>query len=236
MNYFNYFSEIEETFIRRRGRNLLLSPLDWALIESWQEREVPLRVILNAINSVFDAADKNPQTRRPIKSLLYCKDEIETQFAAWSAMQTGKNSIASKQKSAATESVTVSENTMFPPENVNAHLQTVIAALLEAADKNSALRQLLTETAARLKELRNAAVAVEELETELERADRLIDENLRRAADQKELKRIAADVEKKLADHRATMEDTVYQRTADLMLLKHLREAAKIPRLSLFYL
>ncbi len=52
MNYFNYFSEIEETFIRRRGRNLLLSPLDWALIETWQERGVPLPVILRGISKV----------------------------------------------------------------------------------------------------------------------------------------------------------------------------------------
>ena len=197
---------------------------------------MPLRVILNAINSVFDSAEKNTAVRRPIKSLLYCKDEIETQFAAWSAMQTGKNSIASKQNAAAAQSVPVSENEMFPPETVAAHLQTVIAALGQAANENFALRQLLTETAARLKELKNTPATVEELETELERADRLIDENLRRAADPKELKLTAAAFEKKLAVHRATMEDAVYQRTADLMLLKHLREEAKIPRLSLFYL
>ncbi len=36
-NYFNYFTEIEEHFQRARGTGLfLLSPLDWALIESWK--------------------------------------------------------------------------------------------------------------------------------------------------------------------------------------------------------
>ena len=91
MNYFNYFSEIEETFIRRRGRNLLLSPLDWALIETWQERGIPLHIILRGIENVFDAHDKNPNKRRTIKSLSYCKEEIEAQYAEWLEMQVGKN-------------------------------------------------------------------------------------------------------------------------------------------------
>ena len=44
MNYFNYFTEIEDAFVRRRGKHLLLSPMDWALIESWKELKVPLHV------------------------------------------------------------------------------------------------------------------------------------------------------------------------------------------------
>ena len=91
MNYYNYFTEIEETFIRRRGRNLLLSPLDWALIENWQEREVPLHIILRGIETVFDGIDKQPARRRSVKSLFYCKEEIEAQYAEWLEMQTGKN-------------------------------------------------------------------------------------------------------------------------------------------------
>ncbi|MEK7723812.1 MAG: hypothetical protein AAB336_05655, partial [Acidobacteriota bacterium] len=63
MNYFNYFSEIEETFIRRRGKNLFLSPLDWALMETWQEREVPIHIVLRAIEKVFDNYEKSSKKR-----------------------------------------------------------------------------------------------------------------------------------------------------------------------------
>ncbi len=69
LNYYNYFTEIEETFIRRRGKNLLLSPLDWALIEAWQEREVPLHIVLRGIEKVFDLIDKQPHRKRTVKSL-----------------------------------------------------------------------------------------------------------------------------------------------------------------------
>jgi hypothetical protein len=53
MNYYNYFTEIEDTFVRRRGKHLLLSPIDWAMIEGWQERGVPLHIVLRGIESVF---------------------------------------------------------------------------------------------------------------------------------------------------------------------------------------
>ena len=54
LNYFSYFSEIEDTFIRRRGKHLMLSPMDWALIEGWKERGVPLHVVVRAIEHAFD--------------------------------------------------------------------------------------------------------------------------------------------------------------------------------------
>ena len=70
MNYYNYYTEIEDTFVRRRAKHLLLSPLDWALMEVWQERGIPLHVALRAIESVFDAFDKKPTTRT-IKGLMF---------------------------------------------------------------------------------------------------------------------------------------------------------------------
>ena len=45
LNYFNYFTEIEEEFVRRRGKPLLISPMDWALVESWKTVGRPWRVL-----------------------------------------------------------------------------------------------------------------------------------------------------------------------------------------------
>ena len=88
MNYFNYFSEIEELFIRRRGRNLLLSPLDWALIESWQEREVPLQAFPDGPVGVENVGGRDAgtawvwsfallpgQEHATIEALLGCMEE-----------------------------------------------------------------------------------------------------------------------------------------------------------------
>src|SRR5256885_3943463 len=94
LNYFNYYTEIEETFVRRRGKNLFLSPLDWALIETWQERGIPLHIVIRSIESVFDVFDKQPAGTRTIKSLFYCREEIEAQYLEWTQSQIGKGTPA----------------------------------------------------------------------------------------------------------------------------------------------
>ncbi len=242
MNYYNYFSEIEQLFIRRRGRNLLLSPLDWALIESWQEREVPMHIILRGIEKVFDAADKQPNKKRTIKSLLYCKEEIEAQFAEWLESQVGRgqsrqSAVGSQQSKTdvrAVEKINVSQSDLFPDEAIAAHLERVSGELNNAIDKTEGDWRTGLETVSnRLNALRQKPETAEKLEESLEELDALIDENLLRNF---EIETLKPEIEKQIASYKIKMERDVYQRTFELMLLKRLREQAEIPRLSLFYL
>ena len=64
MNYYNYFTEIEDAFVSRRGSHIHISPLDWSLIESWRERGVPLDVVLRGIHTAFDGYDRLPRRSR----------------------------------------------------------------------------------------------------------------------------------------------------------------------------
>src|SRR2546423_795846 len=88
LNYFNYYSEVEDTFIRRRGKHLLISPLDWALIESWKQMGIPLHVVLRGIEKAFDSYEARPRNRS-VKTLFYCQEEVEAQFAEWLESQRG---------------------------------------------------------------------------------------------------------------------------------------------------
>ena len=88
LNYFNYFTEIEDAFVRRRGKHLLVSPMDWALIESWKEMNVPLHVALRGIEKAFDSWESKPR-KRSIKTLLYCQEEVETQYTEWRESRVG---------------------------------------------------------------------------------------------------------------------------------------------------
>ena len=74
-NYFNYFTEIEEHFQRRRGGILLLSTLDWALIETWKDAGIPLEAVLRGIDAAFERYEKRP-TPRKVNSLAYCAQEV----------------------------------------------------------------------------------------------------------------------------------------------------------------
>ena len=238
MNYYNYFTEIEETFIRRRGKNLLLSPLDWALIESWQEREVPLHIVLRGIERVFDTIDKQPNRKRSVKSLLYCKEEIEAQFAEWLESQVGAGSgvqSALSGEPSANGGAASTKSELFSREAVEAHLENVSADLSETMPgiTNGDLRETLERVLNRLAEVGGNYETAEKLEETLEKLDALIDESLLKTSDTAHLK---AETEKNLASYRGKMDAEVFQRTYDLMILKKLREHAKIPRLSLFYL
>ena len=77
-NYFNYFTEIEEHYQRRRGTVLLLSTLDWALIETWKDAGIPLEAVLRGIDAAFDSYNRKPARAktRKVNSLAYCAQEV----------------------------------------------------------------------------------------------------------------------------------------------------------------
>src|SRR5579883_1472773 len=76
-NYFNYFTEIEEHFQRARGTSLfLLSPLDWALIESWKNSGVPLQAVLRGIDVAFQKWHARKKKFQSVNSLAYCTQAV----------------------------------------------------------------------------------------------------------------------------------------------------------------
>jgi len=223
LNYYNYFTEIEETFVRRRGKHLLLSPIDWAMIEGWQERGIPLHIVIRAIENVFDGYDKNPGPRS-IKGLLYCREEVEAQFLEWTAMQAGKTKAGSNDGSVE-----------FSPERIVEHIDSVIEQL--GRSQNPDLSEDIERSIARLKQL-----AID-YSNDLETADRSLSdvENLLETAlltkiDSARLKAVEKDVTLQLKPYKSQMDAEAYKQTSRVMMLKRLRDEEGIPRLSLFYL
>ena len=224
MNYYNYYTEIEETFVRRRGKNLFLSPLDWAMIESWQERGIPLHVVIRSIESVFDVFDKQPPGTRSIKSLLYCREEIEVQYKEWSTSQTGGS----------TES-NGSDDAQFSIESVREHINNTITAL--RSNSKAELREDLDRAIVRLEEL--AADLTQDFETvdkTLGDIEKLIDRAVLTHWEPAHFKILQKEVSGHLRGYKSEMDADSYKSTYELMLLKRLREEAGIPRLGLFYL
>ncbi len=79
LNYFNYFTEIEEYFWQKRGAHLLVSPLDWAIVETWQKAGIPLSAVLKGIDRAFEsyARSRRAAGGRQLKSLSYCVDAVQ---------------------------------------------------------------------------------------------------------------------------------------------------------------
>ncbi len=225
MNYYNYYTEIEETFVRRRGKNLFLSPIDWALIEVWQERGIPLYIVIRSIESVFDVFDKQPPGTRTIKSLFYCREEIEVQYNEWLKAQTGKSGEAEDETA----------GSAYSPESVAAHIARSIDTL--RGHPAESLREDLDRAADRLAELAsNISEDYETVDKTLADIEKLLDRAMLTNWDKQHLKVLEKEVSALLRAHKADMDADSYKKTHELMLLKRLREEVGIPRLGLFYL
>ena len=70
----DYFTEIEAHFARRRGTPFIVNAKDWALMKKWAEEGVPLPVVIEALDSVFD---KQEAKGRKVNSLSFCKHAVK---------------------------------------------------------------------------------------------------------------------------------------------------------------
>lgn len=223
LNYYNYFTEIEETFVRRRGKNLFLSPLDWALIESWQDRGIPLHIVIRSIESVFDVFDQQPAGTRTIKSLLYCKEEIEAQYNEWLSAKVGQSE---------TEERSGSE---YTPATIREHIAVAIEKLENIAIAD--LEEDVSRAVSRLRELDTAITGdLETIDGTLGDIEKVLERGMLSNWDRKHLKSLEKEVAGQLKAYKQDMDPESYKNTFDLMLLKRLREEAGVPRLGLYYL
>ncbi|HYM10118.1 MAG TPA: hypothetical protein VEU62_05285 [Bryobacterales bacterium] len=222
MNYFNYFTEIEEHFQKARGAALfLLSPLDWALIEAWKESGVPLEAALKGIDRTFEKWHARKHKIKQVNSLAYCAQEVLT---------------AARESEGGAEARSAAP--AFAPAELADYLRRNAAQLRQAAraaPPESA--RVCEETAQTLEQL--AAQDHPDLEA-LEQRLTVLEERLRAAATQ-------ARSEEELLQHRREMDRQLapYRRkmTADQLVMlekqyldRRLLEAAGLPRLSLFFL
>jgi hypothetical protein len=235
VNYFNYFTEIEDAFVRRRGKHLFLSPMDWALMESWKQQEIPLHLVLRAIERAFDSFEARPR-KRSVKSLLYCQEEVEAQFAEWLESRVGAN------ESSTAEGQVDDAAKHFSTPAIETHLREkkkILQNRLNSAT-NVELAETVGRAVARLSELEaevngTSAVDARRLEDSLTGVDRMLSDALL-LTQHEQVKALTEEIKAQLKPYRSQMEKAAYEQTFNNLLLKRLRETFGIPRLSLFYL
>ena len=249
MNYFNYFTEIEDTFVRRRAKHLLLSSIDWALIESWKEMGIPLHVVLRGIEKAFDSWEAKPR-KRSVKTLLYCQEEVEAQYAEWleSRVGAGSNTKIGADVGAGAAELSVStrptENLPFPRADILNHLSSArekIIATMQGRTGEDDISETLARAVALLDDLekefaQTAHPDAQKLEVSLTGIERMLSDTLRASAPADQFEALSNEIKKQLRPYRSHMETAVYEQTFDNLLLKRLREQFGVPRLSLFYL
>jgi len=237
-NYFNYFTEIEEYFWRKRGAHLLVSPLDWAIVETWQKAGVPLEAVLKGIDRAFESWGRSRRAAggRQLKSLAYCVDAVldAAAEAAETAAGTGPEV---KRTRPATEP--------FSREELRTYLERNAARLRAAAEKQrgtrAALASRLEESAQRLEEAQPllevpGALDLEDFERRLTVLEEKLAAALAADANEEAMLSIRREMDRSMAPYRRKMSAEQLAQLERQYIQKRLFEHFEVPRLSLFYL
>jgi hypothetical protein len=238
-NYFTYFSEIEEHYLRRRGGGLLLSTLDWTLIETWKEAGLPLEAVLRGIDSAFDKYEQRPSRTQRVNSLAYCAQAVLT------AAEDMKEAAVGAVVAAATEPETARSRQGFEPSVVADFLRHN-ADLLDQADLPQAQGispiRIAKETSAALRKLAediDRAKALPRLE-DLERHLTVLEEKLLAAllaaTPDDQILAVRTEADRDLAPFRRKMPSAQIDQLHKQYVHKRLLEKYGLPRLSLFYM
>ena len=227
-NYFNYFTEIEEHFQRRRGTALLLSTLDWALIETWKDAGIPLAAVLRGIDAAFERRAKRPSPRK-VNSLAYCAQAVMAEAEEMKEAAVGV-APAGPAKESGPE-----------PAEIAAYLERN-AAQLEQAKLPQAAQSIGREAAKTLRDLASALKEsadrppLEDLERRLTAMEEKLLASLVAASPDEELVRVRAEADHDIAPYRRKLSAAHIGQLHRQYVHKRLLEQHGLPRLSLFYM
>ena len=238
-NYFNYFTEIEEHFLRRRGGGLLLSTLDWALIETWKDAGIPLQAALRGIDAAFDRYDQRPSKSKKVNSLAYCSQ------AVLSAAEDMKEATVGVESAPEEALAKPRAGQGFEPDAIVAFMRRN-ADLLAAAKLPSrggvSMHTAATEAANTLRKLaddaesKNAAFRLEDLERRLTVLEEKLFAALLAATPDEEVVNVRTEADRDLAPYRRKMPSAQIEQLHKQYVHKRLLEKYALPRLSLFYM
>ena len=236
LNYFNYFTEIEEYFWRKRGAHLLVSPLDWAIVETWQKAGVPLEAVLRGIDSAFESYQRSRRAGRPLKSLAYCVDAVLDAAAQQAEATAGTGPAAAR---------SAGDKDPFSREELRAFLARNAEQLERAAPQAGVAAapwaRHAEQACASLTDLYSlldspAALDLEDLERRLTVIEERLTAALTSHADDETLLAIRRELDRQLSPYRRRMTAAQLSQLERQYIQKRLFEQFDLPRLSLFYL
>jgi hypothetical protein len=221
-NYFNYFTEIEEHFQKRRGSALLLSTLDWALIETWKDAGIPLEAALRGIDETFDKYDRRPSKSKKVNSLAYCSQGVLSAAEDMKEAAIG----AAPTKPADSGSLRIEDVRSFLQKNAVAIAKLSIPGAKSAAENLNAAASELAEPSPNMEDLERKLTVMEEK----------LFAALFAATSDEELVQVRREADAAMAPYRSKMPSSQIEQLQKQFVHKRLLEKHGVPRLSLFYM
>jgi hypothetical protein len=230
-NYFNYFTEIEEHYLQRRGTHLLLSTLDWALIETWKSAGVPLEAVLRGIDEAFDKYDQRPTKSRKVNSLAYCSQAVLAAAEEMSAEGALEGNASREPGFESAQIVSFLHQNAEKLEQSRLPEQPGFATRALAQEAASSLRGMADSIAGSGKLPR-----LEDLERRLTVLEEKLFAVLMAVAADEDLVNVRAEADRDIAPYRRNMTASQIEQLYNQYVHKRLLERCGVPRLSLFYM
>jgi len=231
-NYFNYFTEIEEHFQRGRGTILMLSTLDWALIETWKDAGIPLEAVLRGIDATFEKHKARPSRSRKVNGLAYCSQEVlaAAEDMKEAALGTSKETKAERGFDSAEIAEFLGRNAA-KLESAKLPSRPGISPEAMAREISVALREMAAET-----ETKSPRSRLEDVERKLTVLEEKLFAVLLAAVPDDEVVAVRAQADRDLGPYRSKMPAAQIEQLQKQYAHKKLLEKYGIPRLSLFYM
>jgi hypothetical protein len=237
-NYFNYYTEIEEYFWRKRGSHVLVSPLDWAIVETWQKAGIPVEVVLKGIDRAFESyrRSRRAQAGRPLKTLIYCVDAVLD--AAAEAREAAAGGGRESRSSPASNPFSASELGAYFDRNADRFRSAAERERPSRADLAARFEEIARKLAERRSELDagGSQVDLEDLERALTVLEEKLTAALTAAAPDEVMMEIRRELDRSLARYRRKMTAEQIALLERQYIQKRLFETFGLPRLSLFYM
>ncbi len=145
-----YYQAIARGFLERRGGALVLSPKDQSAIAAWEEKRVPLSVVLEGIGRTFEGLKARGRATRQV-SLAFCDREVEAAFAQHRDRAAGRRKAAEaaprpdKRDKARRELSTAVEALAAADPEMASQLRSALEALSAARPDAAALERIEAE-------------------------------------------------------------------------------------------
>ena len=231
-NYFNYFTEIEEHFQRGRGTILMLSTLDWALIETWKDAGIPLEAVLRGIDATFEKYNARPSKSRRVNGLAYCSQEV---LAAAEDMKEAAVGASKETKTdKGFDSAEIAEFLRLSSDKLDSAKlpsRPGISPEAVAQEISATLRAMAAEI-----ETKSPPSRLEDVERKLTVLEEKLFAVLLAAVPDDEVVAVRAQADRDLAPYRSKMPVAQIDQLQKQYAHKKLLEKYGLPRLSLFYM
>ncbi|HEY7699662.1 MAG TPA: biotin--[acetyl-CoA-carboxylase] ligase [Vicinamibacteria bacterium] len=215
----DFYREVESYFVARRGSPLFITPSEWDLVWRWEQLGIPLAVVKEGIDRVFD----RPKTLLKPRRLGYCRQTVEAAFRRFRDSGLGARAGATTEEGS----------------GAAAHLNEIASRLRTlAAEWSNQGGELALSLERAADAVRSLSERAPEAPVEVERELEALDGNLVAASEavlgeaaREELRREAAS---SLESYRERMPEKIYRAALESAYRRRLRKKLGLPTVSLY--